>query len=203
MPATAETRPQAILKAALEAFSAKGFSAATVADVRRISGASTGSIYHHFGGKEDLAAALYLQGLGDYQRGLLRTLRRHDGPEAGIRAIVRHHLRWVAANPPLARFLASRRGTEGVAAAEQRLRELNRETFSAVNGWLAPHVEAGAVRDLGNTDLYYTVLIGPAQEYSRHWLEGRMRSSIAKAEEVLADAAWDALRTTKGEAGDG
>jgi AcrR family transcriptional regulator len=192
----ADTRPRAILDAALEAFAAKGFSAATVADVRRISGASTGSIYHHFGGgKEHLAAALYLDGLRDYQRGLLRTLRRHDGAQEGIRAIARHHLRWVAANPELARFLASRRGTEGLPDAESDLRDLNRETFAAVTEWLAPHVASGAVKDLP-IDVFYTLLIGPAQEFSRHWLEGRMRTSIARAEEILGDAAWDATKGT-------
>jgi hypothetical protein len=120
-------------------------------------------------------------------------LRRQTGGEEGIRAIVRHHLRWVAANPQLARFLNSRRGTEGLPAAEERLRDLNRETFGAVNAWLRPHIDAGAIKDLP-ADLYYTQLIGPAQDFGRHWLEGRMRTSIATAEETLGSLAWDALK---------
>jgi len=190
---TTADRPQAILDAALEAFSEKGFSAATVADVRRHSGASTGSIYHHFGGKEELAAAVYVEGLRDYQRGLLRTLARHSEAEDGVKAIVRHHLRWVAANHKLARFLASRRETEIALASGERLQELNRRTFAETGAWLAPHVTAGRIKKLPN-DLYYTLLIGPAQEFSRHWLEGQMRSSIATAEQALADAAWASLR---------
>jgi AcrR family transcriptional regulator len=182
---------QAILDAALEAFSERGGSA-NVEDVRRRSGASIGSIYHWFGGKEGIEAALYVHALRDYQRGYLAVLDRESEAEAGIRAAVRHHLRWVERSPDLARFLLTSRETGG-----QELRELNAEVLAATARWLRPHVEAGAVEPIP-LDLYYTVLIGPSQEFARHWLKGRMKSSIKKAERVLGDAAWTALRKKGG-----
>ncbi len=48
-----------ILDAATEVFSARGFSAATMADIVVRSHASIGSIYHHFGGKRELFLAIY------------------------------------------------------------------------------------------------------------------------------------------------
>lgn len=48
-----------ILDAATEVFSARGFSSATMADIVEHSGASIGSIYHHFGGKKELFLAIY------------------------------------------------------------------------------------------------------------------------------------------------
>jgi AcrR family transcriptional regulator len=48
-----------ILDAATEVFSTRGFSAATMADIVEHSGASIGSIYHHFGGKKELFLAIY------------------------------------------------------------------------------------------------------------------------------------------------
>ena len=42
-------------------------------------------------------------------------------------------------------------------------------------------------------DLFYSVLIGPAQEFCRLWLEGRMRTSLRTAERELAAAAWRSL----------
>jgi AcrR family transcriptional regulator len=48
-----------ILDAATDVFSARGFSAATMADIVEHSGASIGSIYHHFGGKKELFLAIY------------------------------------------------------------------------------------------------------------------------------------------------
>src|ERR1700761_1053293 len=50
-----------ILDAATEVFATRGFSAATMADVVAGSGASIGSIYHHFGGKNELFLAIFEQ----------------------------------------------------------------------------------------------------------------------------------------------
>lgn len=188
-----EARRREILDAALRCFAARGYTAATVEDVRRLSGASVGSIYHHFGGKEELAAALYVEALRSYQRGLLAVLDREGDPERGVRAIVRHHLRWVEGNPDLARFLLQR----GAPAGDERVADLNRETFARTAEWLRPHVRAGRIRRLP-MDLYYAVLVGPAQEFARHWLHGRMKSTIGQAERALADAAWDALAVRGG-----
>jgi AcrR family transcriptional regulator len=48
-----------ILDAATEVFATRGFTAATMADVVTASGASIGSIYHHFGGKKELFLAIF------------------------------------------------------------------------------------------------------------------------------------------------
>jgi AcrR family transcriptional regulator len=181
-------RRRQILEAALRSFEEKGVEGTTIEDVRRLSGASIGSIYHHFGGKEELASALYIEALRDYQAGLLELLRSDPDAEPGIRAITGHHLRWVRDNPALARYLLSRREPPS-----KELRAMNREVLAATSGWLMAHVEAGRVRRMP-LDLYYTILIGPAQEFARTWLERRTKSSIEKAERELADAAWRALR---------
>jgi AcrR family transcriptional regulator len=53
---------QRILDAATEVFATRGFTAATMADVVAGSGASVGSIYHHFGGgKSELFLAIFEQ----------------------------------------------------------------------------------------------------------------------------------------------
>jgi AcrR family transcriptional regulator len=200
-------RRETILQAALECFNERGFAAATVEEIRRRSGASIGSIYHHFGGKEGIAAELYVEGLRGYQEGFLRALETGDGSEAGgggagaeraraetgIRALVRHHLRWVERNPELARFLMNRRETELVEATEARVRELNRSFLPRVTAWVERWVEAGALRPL-SADLREPVLLGPCQEFSRLWLAGRTRISLRRAEGELADATWNAVR---------
>jgi AcrR family transcriptional regulator len=185
-------RRQEILDAALRSFNEKGVAATTVDDVRRLSGASVGSLYHHFGGKDELAEELYLEILRDYQRGFLAVLGRERDAERGIKGIVRHHVRWVRRNPERARYLL-----RGRPPGSDAVRDLNRELFRATAAWLEPHVEAGRVRRLP-LDLTYAIMAGPAQEYSRHWLEGRMRSSERVAERELADAAWRALTTEGG-----
>ena len=57
--ARTDATQQRILDAATEVFSTRGFSAATMADIVEHSGASIGSIYHHFGGKKELFLAIY------------------------------------------------------------------------------------------------------------------------------------------------
>lgn len=190
----AVNRRQEILDAALAAFAERGTAAATVDDVRRRSGASVGSIYHHFGDKEGLAAALYVEGLRSYQKGFLAVLARRSDSERAVRALVRHHLRWVAAHPDLARFLLA--GPPPGAA--EAIKPLNRELFGQMSEWFARHVEDGSLRPLPR-DLLYATLIGPAQEFSRLWLEGGTQSSPRTAERALAQAAWDALRQPKGD----
>jgi AcrR family transcriptional regulator len=48
-----------ILDGALYVFSRNGYTAATISDVVAASGASIGSIYHHFGGKSELFLAIH------------------------------------------------------------------------------------------------------------------------------------------------
>ena len=187
------TRREDILRAALGAFVEKGFAAATIDDVRRLSGASTGSIYHHFGGKEGLAAALYVDGLAGYQEGFLARLRGARGPEEAVKGLVRHHLRWVEGNTELAGFILGRRETEVLTATEQPMRELNRAFLAEARELLEPWFASGTLRRLP-LDVFDAVLLGPCHEFTRHWLAGRAKTTIRSAERPLAEAAWAALR---------
>jgi AcrR family transcriptional regulator len=190
---TSQPRRTAILAAALRCFVRQGYSATTVEDICRASGASVGSIYHHFGGKDRIAAALYVDSLADYQAGFLATLRVHDDARAGVEALVRHHLRWVREHPDVARFVLAVGETEVLAAAAAVLRRRNRAFFAAVGEWFARHAE---LPDLA-PDLLEPLLLGSAQEYARHWLAGRATTTPERAEDVLATAAWHALTATE------
>ena len=120
------SRRDAILDAALDCFTSYGFAKSTMDDIRVRAGASTGSLYHHFKSKEQLAAELYIEGVRRYQQGLSRELGRHDSAEAGIRGVVHHYLRWVERHPKWARYLSQSRQAEFVAETEPAMRELNR-----------------------------------------------------------------------------
>ena len=183
---------QAILSAALTAYSEKG-AAATVEDVRRLSGASVGSIYHHFGGKEGLAAALYVEALRSYQDGFLAVLEREQEAERGVRALVRHHLRWVAAHPDLARLLLA--GAEPGAA--ERARAPEPRGVPGHLGVVSPQAEDGG-DPLPSPRPLYAVLWAPHRSSPA---TGSRDARRARCEggAVLADAAWDALRRRRGD----
>src|SRR5438270_9459896 len=97
-------RRDAILGAALTLFNDKGYAAATLDDVRRASGASVGSLYHHFPGKEFLAVELYLEILTSYHRALARPLHLDADPAETIGAVVAAHFDWVRRHRPKARY---------------------------------------------------------------------------------------------------
>lgn len=190
--AAADGRRRAILEAALEVFTRTGFATATMDDVRRGAGASTGSVYHHFRSKEQLAGALYVEALRDYQTGFLGVLGRGDARRT-VRALVAHHLRWVEQHPAWARWLLDMgRQAELVAVTEAEVRALNEAFAARVMAWMAPHVKKGTLRDLP-PELCFAILVGPAQVFTRMWLGGNHRVSMAKAIRTLGDAAWAAL----------
>lgn len=60
---TEETRRQ-LLDASREVFAEKGYTVAGVSDVVARAGSSVGSVYHHFGGKEQLYLALWDEYVG-------------------------------------------------------------------------------------------------------------------------------------------
>jgi AcrR family transcriptional regulator len=66
--AKTDATQQRILDAATEVFAARGFTAATMADIVDHSGASIGSIYHHFGGKKELFLAIFERLSADIDR---------------------------------------------------------------------------------------------------------------------------------------
>ena len=185
-------RRAAILDAALDAFTAHGVAGASIEDIRARSGASVGSIYHHFVDKDGIAGALYLGGMRDYQRGFLAALAQASTTKEGIEAGVYHHVAWIDERRDLARFLLLGRDARVVGAGEPPLRALNRQFFAAVRKWTAPRVLAGELREL-EPELMTALWIGPSQDLARHWLAGRIRVSLTDAAPVLADAAWRSL----------
>ena len=90
--AKTDATQQRILDAATDVFAARGFTAATMADIVDHSGASIGSIYHHFGGKKDLFLAIFDRLGADIDRhieaaaGQGRGLDRQHAFEASARA---------------------------------------------------------------------------------------------------------------------
>jgi AcrR family transcriptional regulator len=101
---------QRILDAATEVFATRGFTAATVADVVAGSGASIGSIYHHFGGKSELFLAIFEQMANAVDRRIEAAMEQ-AGEAADPRRIfelhVRAYLEAMWENRHLARVLTS------------------------------------------------------------------------------------------------
>ena len=192
--ARGQLRRQEILRAALRCFAELSYERATIADIRRSSGASTGSLYHLFRSKEEIGSALYLEGIRAYQDGLLAELERHRTARGGLRALVRHHLRWVSGHRDWARYLLYMHRTELMPESRSRLRELNRAFNDRLQRWFEPHLARGTLRRLP-AEVMTALIIGPCQELSRRIVAGRLRTGVTEASSRIGEALWRALAT--------
>ena len=177
--------------------------------IRERSRASTGSIYHHFTSKERLAAAVYLEGILDWQRGFAAELERQRDARSGIMGIARYHLKWVEDHPDWARFLFQMRHAEFMAAAEERISRANDHFYGRVAGWFQPHIASGALRRMPG-ELFISILMGPSQDFAKIWVtrhtgpKPRPGPGLApgldleRAAKALGEAAWRALRADGG-----
>lgn len=193
--ADSQRRQNTIIYAALICFVEKGFTDTSIADICRKAEASTGSVYHHFKSKSGLAAAVYLNGISDYQRGMLAALEKHTKAKEGVFALVAFHLSWVARHSEWARFLFQHRHAEfmGREETEKKLNQLNAVFAGGMAGWFKKHIDAGRFRSLPR-DIFISLLMGPCQEYARQYLSGHTVSSIESATLEIAKGAWAALR---------
>jgi AcrR family transcriptional regulator len=176
-----------LLAAALRKLATQSPAAVGLEDIRREAGVSVGALYHHFTDKEALIDALYLELTYRVHEDFRSELRAHQSAEDGVKAIVRWYLRWVSANRTAADVLLGHRPDRN------ELRDMNRRFSEEVLTWWETHVHYGAVRALP-LDLIYALWIGPAQEYTRHWLAGHAKRVPRSVADVLAEAAWNALK---------
>lgn len=188
-----ERRKREILEAALACFGDLGYEKTTLAEIRARSEASTGSIYHHFRSKEQLFAALYLEGVRATQAFGLRALGRTASAREGVRALVGGYLRWVQRNPEMARYLLSVRRAEFMLEAEAELERENAHFRGAVQDWMQSHVRAGEL-PRARQDLVLALLLGPSEDFARRWLRGKTTTSLSIAADRLGTAAWASLR---------
>lgn len=188
-------RKKQILEAALRHFAQKGVDATSVEDIGHDAGVAVSSIYHHFGGKDRLAAAVYCEGISRFQEGYATALEAQAEARAGIMAIVCYHLDWVAAHPEWARYLFDTRRKNFDAEQEAALAQLNQAFQARLGAWFRPRVARGELRALP-FDTTVALLVGPCQELARSYLGGRLATSLEEVRHVTAEAVWRALAST-------
>jgi AcrR family transcriptional regulator len=189
-------RRQSILDAALECFSTIGYDQTTLADIRERAGASTGSIYHHFGSKEAIAATLYLEGIQQTQDAGLEALLRTRTARTGIAAQVGAYIDWVVAHPDMARFLFAMRHAPFLDGAEPTIGDLNREVHRRATAWFAARAAEGELPDL-EPAMRWAIVFGPCRHWAGSWLRGSTTTSPEQAKRLIATAAHAALRALR------
>jgi AcrR family transcriptional regulator len=189
----ADTRTR-ILDEATRQLTELGYEAFTVASVRDALGLSSGSMFHAFASKAALAAAVYVEGMSDYQRAASQAIHGSDA-EAALRQLIAVHLAWMEDHRALARYLFGTLPDEVMALAKAPLAERNAEFFATLDGLYQRASEAGLCGRLEQR-LALALCIGPAQEYGRQWTRGNASVSPRKVTRAMQDAAIAALAST-------
>ncbi|MBI9076987.1 MAG: TetR/AcrR family transcriptional regulator [Desulfatibacillum sp.] len=190
---TTPKRKRQIMEAALSCFNENGFTDTSMQEIRQRAGASYGSVYHHFKSKELLAAAVYLEGLQDYQEGMISLFEKEPGPREGVCEMVRRHLAWVESNASWAKFLINMRHADFMRDAETLIGLRNQEFIPIVGQFLNKHIGEGSIRNLPR-DVCISIILGPCQEFTRLWIEGLAFTDMEQAMEQMGESAWQALK---------
>jgi AcrR family transcriptional regulator len=185
-------RRASVLAAALDCFDQLGIEHTTIQHIQQAARCSVGSIYHHFGSKEGIAEELFIDGIGRFNQGMLRRLRRCRDAEESVRAVVRYYCDWSTRERALASYLHSR-DIDFSEHARARLKDMHRVYLAEIFAWFAPFVARGEMRILPR-DTYVPLISGPIQEYVRRWLSGHSERPPRAVRELFADAAWNAVR---------
>ncbi|MEH6492408.1 TetR/AcrR family transcriptional regulator [Halopseudomonas sp.] len=187
------SRKDSILTAALACITDVGADATTIEMIRERSGASIGSLYHHFGNKDRILASLYIEGLRRYAERLDAQLAAATGASECIGALVSSYIDWVVENPDWARFILHSRGRVEAGEMGEQLKTTNREHYARLQTRLQSYRDQGCFRDLP-LDCFASIIVGPAHDMARNWLAGRLSKHLTDYREVLAESAWIAVR---------
>lgn len=189
--ASAERRAH-ILDAAWACFAEEGLPGIRVQAVSSRSGASVGSLYHHFGDLGGLVLALYRAALDDGFAALREALRGAEDAEAGMRGMVRAWLGWVAREPVKARLIYDASGASLLAPHADSIAAFKMQFYVEVAERMGPWIAAGQLRPLPLWALD-PVVMGPAHEVARRWLLGAPLP-MGEAADWIADAVWRSVR---------
>ena len=183
------SRKIAIKFAALDCFLENGFVATTMADIRKRSGATIGSIYHFYAGKGALALELFEESVASWNDSTVH-LTRGDSPRDRIRGAVFGLLDWARSEPGQFRFMDELRvlalSHDELADCAARLAEGEKTASALYAHW----ARQGAVRSLP-WPVAHALMLGPAYDHARH---PGFAATDAASDALLADAAWEAVR---------
>ena len=181
-----------IFRKALALFNEQGVEATTIEMIRAECDTSVGAIYHHFGNKEGLVAALFFTALDDQAQLRDRYLADAKTTEEGVYALVHSYVDWVDSQPEWARFQYHARFAITKSPFKDQLATRNKTRNQTFGEWLAEPGRRDELRAVPG-ELLLSLIIGQADSYCRAWLSGRVKGSPKAYRDLLAQAAWRSI----------
>lgn len=182
-----------LLDDALRVHSEQGPDGFTMTAVIKESGVSSGSLYHHFGSFDGLAAALYARCMGRLLDALLDALEPLDDAQEGTEAVVRAYLAFTEEHRDAAMFIHASAYAAYLPAHAAVIHAEKLPRMARLLAWLRPRQEAGDIANLSPA-MVEMLLIGPVAETARRWLSDPS-IDLGEAARVLPPRIWRSLRS--------
>jgi TetR/AcrR family fatty acid metabolism transcriptional regulator len=184
-PARAEKR-DAILRAAIETFAARGFFHAQVADVARAAGVAAGTVYLYFRGKDDLLISIFERAMTDAIREGRASLAAKEGAVERLRQIARLHLGRLGADRQLAVVfqVELRQSTKFM---ERFSATYLREYLGLIRDVIVQGQEEDVFRAEVNATLAAKLFFGGLDELATNWILSRRKYSLASEADAIVD----------------
>jgi TetR/AcrR family fatty acid metabolism transcriptional regulator len=176
----------ALLRAAIDTFAARGFFNAQVADVARAAGVAAGTVYLYFRNKDDLLISIFERTMGEAIAEGRRAIAKLPDATARLRAIARMHLDRLGRDRALAivfqiELRQSTKFMERFSATELR------EYLGIIRDLIAEGQKAGAFRPEINPTFAAKLLFGMLDEMATNWILSKRKYSLISEADAIAD----------------
>ena len=176
----------AILRAAIDTFAARGFFNAQVADVARAAGVAAGTVYLYFRGKDDLLISIFERTMKVAIADGRASVEGIADPVERLRRIARVHLERLGRDRQLAvvfqiELRQSTKFMERFSATHLR------EYLGIIRGVIAQGQAAGVFRAQINPTLAAKLFFGALDEMATNWILSRRKYSLAAEADAIVD----------------
>ncbi|MBP0452713.1 TetR/AcrR family transcriptional regulator [Kitasatospora sp. RG8] len=192
-----EATVELLLSTALRVYAESGQEGFTVTAVTTASKVSLGSLYHHFGSFDGLAAALYIRCLERLFDEMTAALERSRTARTGVRALVLAYLRFTQEHRDAALFLHASAYSGYLAARAEQIRAAKAARMAVIGAWMRPRMERGEIAPVPGP-MVEVLVMGPVAEAARRWLSDTYDLDLAEAARILPESIWRSLRPEPG-----
>ncbi|MFA9461790.1 TetR/AcrR family transcriptional regulator [Thiohalorhabdus sp. Cl-TMA] len=186
---SSEATRQRILEAARHLFTERGYFNTSLQDIRRESGLSIGSIYHHFSGKEELARELFYDTLAFVESDIRQIYAGYAAARERCYQVVRHLFETTESFPEVMEYVLYFKHRE-VLPNEKPI--CASQPFELIKIIIAEGVAAGEIRPMDEVLASATLLGGPIRLVQLR-LEGVLDRPLTDYLEETWECAWRGL----------
>lgn len=176
----------AILRAAIDTFAARGFFNAQVADVARAAGVAAGTVYLYFRGKDDLLISIFERTMKEAIAAGRQSVDEKRDPVERLREIARLHLGRMGHDRALAvvfqvELRQSTKFMERFSATHLR------QYLGIIRDVIADGQAQGAFRRDINPTLAAKLFFGALDEMATNWILSQRRYALAAEADAIVD----------------